>query len=654
MTGGTATQLGGQDWDHLLDLLEGVADVEAITINSNWTFRSGKMRLRNPLNSFSYVFAAGALVADRTITYPVLSADDVPLFQAAAQPITGKTIAVGSNTVTGILDTNISAHTTTKITTLSKSLLNTSIGYIDQANTWAGIQKFDVAPKLKPVTNPTTDTSYGQLYPDSADSNNPKFKKPDGTIINLVQGTSGAGSPYIYDALTSTYTLTSDNQLSPNSLWRRQYAGSMPGNPGDVGIIGVRAPSGGAFTNVVYMYPYSGTYTGSSTSASLLKTEAPYFTDVDFTLSMRTIDQRKSTFVQNHESAWLLFRFNEADGTNFHHYYLVLKVDGTLELGRKDNTTHAEEQTFLSTGVTYSYTLTGWNKVRIRAVQNHITVYVDDVQKIDIIDDGTVGTHVDSILGTIATLAPSTAMYSGKIGLYNEDAEVEFSAMTVTDLAGSGSAPLTASYLTLATDSGLSNERVATAGNGITLTDAGAGGALTITARERLLTRLVTETNLVSSTTETDILAYTVAAGTLGTDKAIRVMIKADYQNNSGSNRTFTLKLKYGATTMYSSATPSFATSADRYVCRFEFILFAKNSATAQGLHGSVKIGDDSTATIGLGNLNGNATSSQDIQGVDAAENSAVGKTLSVTIQHSASASTISFRRKYASVELLD
>ena len=45
---------------------------------------------------------------------------------------------------------------------------------------------------------------------------------------------------------------------------------------------------------------------------------------------------------------------------------------------------------------------------------------------------------------------------------------------------GGGGAPTDAQYVTLATDGGLANERVLTAGTGISLTDGGAGGALTI------------------------------------------------------------------------------------------------------------------------------------------------------------------------------
>lgn len=47
---------------------------------------------------------------------------------------------------------------------------------------------------------------------------------------------------------------------------------------------------------------------------------------------------------------------------------------------------------------------------------------------------------------------------------------------------GGGGAPTGAEYVVLSTDGTLTNERVLTAGSGITLTDAGAGSTLTIEA----------------------------------------------------------------------------------------------------------------------------------------------------------------------------
>ncbi len=54
-------------------------------------------------------------------------------------------------------------------------------------------------------------------------------------------------------------------------------------------------------------------------------------------------------------------------------------------------------------------------------------------------------------------------------------------ALTVANTIAAG-APTAAQYLTLAADGGLTNERVLTAGTGISLTDGGAGGALTVAA----------------------------------------------------------------------------------------------------------------------------------------------------------------------------
>jgi hypothetical protein len=52
--------------------------------------------------------------------------------------------------------------------------------------------------------------------------------------------------------------------------------------------------------------------------------------------------------------------------------------------------------------------------------------------------------------------------------------------LTITSSGGSGGAPTTSQYVTLANDSGLTNERVLTAGSGILITDGGANGNVTI------------------------------------------------------------------------------------------------------------------------------------------------------------------------------
>jgi hypothetical protein len=248
---------------------------------------------------------------------------------------------------------------------------------------------------------------------------------------------------YTYDPLDTNYVLTGDNVLSPNGLLRSRYHGAFQGNPADVGQVGVRTPAAptGGFTNVLYEFPYTAANPSSGggywTSASFVTTEKPnYFRNFDMTVWVRTVAQKR-TVPNAWETAGILFRFNEAGfpagsaGTNFHHYYLALKSNDTLELGRKDNTKSIDEQYFLSTGVAYNFTLNQWNKVRIKAEFNHIEVWIDDVKKIDFIDDGHL--PLQTTAPNTPTI-PSELMGSGLIGFYNEDAIVEFSPMTILEL----------------------------------------------------------------------------------------------------------------------------------------------------------------------------------------------------------------------------
>ena len=142
----------------------------------------------------------------------------------------------------------------------------------------------------------------------------------------------------------------------------------------------------------------------STTNAQLTLKEGAYLSDFDMTFYMRT--KRHTRSVPNTwETAWLLYRFNEQGfpitsssnpvGAHFHHYYLVIHNTGQLEFGRKDNTTQREEQTFLANvnGVV-TWALNTWIKVRIRAVGNWHQIWINDIQRVNIVDDGTVGTKI--------------------------------------------------------------------------------------------------------------------------------------------------------------------------------------------------------------------------------------------------------------------
>lgn len=73
---GDATLFGGDDINKISQLFNAVLNVDTVDINSNFTFRSGKARLRNPADTFSYIINTGAILADRTLALPVLTAND--------------------------------------------------------------------------------------------------------------------------------------------------------------------------------------------------------------------------------------------------------------------------------------------------------------------------------------------------------------------------------------------------------------------------------------------------------------------------------------------------------------------------------------------------------------------------------------------------
>jgi hypothetical protein len=84
---------------------------------------------------------------------------DLLIGASKTETLTNKTIAAGSNTITGIADTNITAHTSTKITITAKGQLNGSIVYTDQTNTFGAFDQIFPSSRLL-VTNPAATFNY--------------------------------------------------------------------------------------------------------------------------------------------------------------------------------------------------------------------------------------------------------------------------------------------------------------------------------------------------------------------------------------------------------------------------------------------------------------------------------------------------------------
>ena len=98
---GTADIVGGDDWDALSDYFNNVDKTGPAKINTLTQYRTSKFSLRNPADTFSYIIATSAIAANRTITEPLLTADDTRVYANFAQALTNKTLD-STNTISSV------------------------------------------------------------------------------------------------------------------------------------------------------------------------------------------------------------------------------------------------------------------------------------------------------------------------------------------------------------------------------------------------------------------------------------------------------------------------------------------------------------------------------------------------------------------------
>jgi hypothetical protein len=89
---GTSTVFGGDDLNKISDYFSGTADVDKVDINSDTTFRSSRVKLRNPANTFSTTLVNSAIAANRNLTVPLLTGNDTLATEAHTQTLTNKTL----------------------------------------------------------------------------------------------------------------------------------------------------------------------------------------------------------------------------------------------------------------------------------------------------------------------------------------------------------------------------------------------------------------------------------------------------------------------------------------------------------------------------------------------------------------------------------
>jgi len=178
----------------------------------------------------------------------------------------------------------------------------------------------------------------------------------------------------------------------------------------------------------------------------------------------------------------------------------------------------------------------------------------------------------------------------------------------------------------------------------------GTGARLVVTAEQLALSRYggtktavlnktYTDAQVINTTTETNLVSYSVAGGTLSTNNVIRVTGVFNYSfTGSGAGNNLTIRLKYGATTVASATiTPTAAAGSSSENGAFTFYLMATGATgTQEGSFVMFNIqallaGAISTNNVFYAHANGTS-----------AEDSTASKTLAITGQF-ASANVANF-----------
>jgi hypothetical protein len=162
------------------------------------------------------------------------------------------------------------------------------------------------------------------------------------------------------------------------------------------------------------------------------------------------------------------------------------------------------------------------------------------------------------------------------------------------------------------------------------------------------------ENDIVNTTTETSVYSYSIGANVLGADGAVRLTMHGDYKNDSGSAQTFTLKVKFGSTTMFedvSASIPDFG--ASRLPWWMQLVLANKNATNSQTF-GSQYMLTSIGAGTGVGRIDTDELYFHGGPQGSASEDTTGALTLDITITHAAAHADLSYRRHWAMLELIN
>src|SRR5688572_28596429 len=216
----------------------------AARINTVTRFRSTKFILRDSGNDHNYIFVTSNLAANRNITYPVLTADDEPLFKTVAATVFNRTFD-STNMIDGAALTNATA-------TLAKIANIATARILGRTTGGSGVIEELTATQATAMLNVFTDSLKGLVQLSGGGSSN--FLRADGTWAAPPGG--GGGDSVTINGVSLVDMDLDDATPAPsanhvNVLWQKDA--SSPANvsaqvpPAGAAAIGVVTTGGQTF-----------------------------------------------------------------------------------------------------------------------------------------------------------------------------------------------------------------------------------------------------------------------------------------------------------------------------------------------------------------------------------------------------------------------
>lgn len=169
--------------------------------------------------------------------------------------------------------------------------------------------------------------------------------------------------------------------------------------------------------------------------------------------------------------------------------------------------------------------------------------------------------------------------------------------------------------------------------------------------------------DVTNTTTETDLFSKAITAAHLSSDRMLRLTLLGDVLNNTGGAVNMTLRVKLGGTTWYGDLI-GVAANATRQALRMVVELANRGATNVQ--FGTVFVATGATAAgsvAGIGTLNGpmdgtgnwgtDAGARLGMTNGDIAIDTTADQALAVSVQWASASANLSFRKRYAILELL-